>query len=94
MAKAILGKRQAGGGNRAHVGIADQWQDGVIEGGGRNLNSSLLGGFGVRGQDLGQQFALAGHHEALIVKRITAALLNEPGDFGIVQKVFVEPGDL
>ena len=94
MAKAILGQRQARSGNRAHVGIADQRQNRVIERGGRNLDSSVLRGFGVRGQDFGQQFALMGHHEALVVQRVAAAFLNEPGDVGIVQEVFVEPGDL
>ena len=94
MAKTILRQGQARGGNRAHVGIADQRQNRVIERGGRNLDSSVLRRFGVRGQDFGQQFALPRDHEALIVQRVIRALFESARDIGIVQKEFVEPGDL
>ena len=49
---------------------------------------------GVGGQNLGQQFPFTGHHEALIFQRVVASFLNEPGDVRIVQKKFIEPGDL
>ncbi len=46
------------------------------------------------GKTFASRFALPGDYETLIVKRVAAAFLNEGGDFGIVQKVFIEPGDL
>ena len=46
------------------------------------------------GQDLGQQFPLPRHDEALIFERVIASFLNEPRDVRITQKEFIEPGDL
>src|ERR1700690_503735 len=94
MAKTILRQRQARARNRPHVGIADQGQNGVIKGGGRDFDPPLLGRRGMGGQDLGQQLALPSHYEVLVFQRVIASFLNEPRDVGVVQKKFVEPGDL
>ena len=46
------------------------------------------------GQNLGQQFAFPRHHKALVLERVAAAFLNEPGDIRIVEEKLIEPGDL
>ena len=94
VAKAILGQGQAWARDRAHVGIADQRQDGVIKRGGRDFDSSVLCCVGMSGQNLGQQFPLPLNHEALVVKRVIASFSNQSCNVRIVQKEFIEPGDL
>ena len=66
----------------------------MIERRGGNLDASALGRFGVDRQNLRQHFALPGHYETLIVERVAPTLFDEAGDVGILEEVFIEPGDL
>ena len=62
--KRFCGSGRPGRGNRSHVGIANQGQDGVIERRGRNLDQPALGGVSMGGQNFGQQFLFPRDHEA------------------------------
>src|ERR1700690_845492 len=94
MTKTILRQGQAWARNRAHVGIADQRQNGVIEGGGRDFNSPVLCRSCMGRQDLGQQFALSIYYKTLVRERVIASFFNESSDVGLVEEKFIEPGDL
>ena len=54
MTKTVLRQGQAGRGNAAHIGVADQRKNRVIERRSRELDSTLLGGLGVGGQNPAQ----------------------------------------
>ncbi len=77
------------------IGIAHQGEDGVIEGGGGDLDLAASREFLVRRQNFRYDFALFRSHELLVRKRVVAPFAHQFGDFPIVfQELFVEPGEL
>ena len=89
-----LRQREPGRGDASNIGVAEQRQDGVIEGSRRKLHQAALLRRTVRRQHATNEFALLAHDELLIVCRISAAFGDEGRDVWLLEKEFVEPGYL
>ena len=94
MTKPVLRQRKARRRSRARIGVADQGKNRVIERRRGNLYRTFLGGLGIGGQNLGQQFPFALDHKTLIVERVVALFLDQRGNVFVFQKEFVEPCNL
>src|SRR6185437_9924617 len=93
-AEAIVRHRQSGAGDCSGVGVTDERKNRMVERGRGDLRASALCGGGVRGQYFGEQLALVLNDEVLLVTGEAAALLDDPGHFGLIEKKLVEPGNL
>ena len=94
MTEPILRQRQSWRGHGRDICITQQRQNGMIVRRTREFDRTTLCRIRVNRQYFGDQFALAGDHEALVFERVIAALSDECGNFRIFEEEFIEPGDL
>src|SRR5947209_754360 len=94
MTEALPGQRQSSMGGRTCIGITQQREDRVIERRGGDFDCAALRRRGVSRQHFREQLALFADNELLILKRVTAALVDESAYVRIIEKKFIHPGNL
>src|SRR5438874_2383690 len=94
MPEAVLGKWQAERRSGARIGIADQRQNGMIEGGSGDLDPALFCSVSMRWKNFLNQLALIINYEFLIFGRKSAAFAHQSSDLRLRKKKLVEPGNL